>query len=89
MALSKLLDLGTKYWIGTYSNRDSKGEMQKSISTKKMDKDNMSIIEVYADDIIFRSDGDRMSHKFSKDMQSEFEMSLFGELNFFLVLQKS
>jgi hypothetical protein len=45
------------------------------------------IIEVYVDDIIFGSDDDRMSQKFSKDMQNEFEMSLLGELSFFLGLQ--
>jgi hypothetical protein len=52
-----------------------------------MDQDSMIIIKVYADDIIFGSDDDRMSHNFSKNMQSEFEMSLLGELNFFLGLQ--
>jgi hypothetical protein len=49
----------------------------------------MLIIEVYVDDIIFGSDNDRLSKKFSKDMQNEFEMSLLGELNFFLGLQIS
>jgi hypothetical protein len=34
----------------------------------KVDQDNILIIEVYVDDIIFGSDDDRMSHKFSKDM---------------------
>jgi hypothetical protein len=38
------------------------------------------------DDIIFGSDDDRLSKKFSKDMQNEFEMSLLGELTFFLGL---
>ena len=52
-----------------------------------MDQDIMIIIEVYVDDIIFGSDDDKMRHKFSKDMQSEFEMSFLGELNFFLGLQ--
>ena len=49
----------------------------------------MIIIEVYVDDIIFGSDHDRLSQQFSKDIQSEFEMSLLGELNFFLGLQIS
>jgi hypothetical protein len=44
------------------------------------------IIEVYVNDIIFGSDDDRMSHKFSTNMQNEFEMSLLGELSFFLAL---
>ena len=46
----------------------------------------MIIIEVYVADIIFGSDDDMTSQKFSKDMQSEFEMSLLGELTFFLGL---
>ena len=49
----------------------------------------MIIIEVYVDDIIFGSDDDRLSQQFSKDMQKEFEMSLLGELRFFLGLQIS
>ena len=54
-----------------------------------MDQDNMIIIEVYVYEIIFGSDDDKMRHKFSKDMQSEFEMSLLGDLTFFLGLQIS
>lgn len=55
----------------------------------KTEHNNMIIIEVYVDDIIFRSDDDRLSQKISKDMQKEFEMSLLGELIFFLGLQIS
>ena len=54
-----------------------------------MDQDSMIIIKVYVDDIIFESDDDRMSQKFAKDMKNEFEMSLLGELTFFLGLQIS
>ena len=54
-----------------------------------MDKESMIIIEVYVDDIIFGSDDDRLSQQFAKDMQKEFEMSLLGELKFFLGLQIS
>jgi hypothetical protein len=45
------------------------------------------LIEAYVDDIIFGSDDDRLSQKFAKDMQNEFEMSLLGELSFFVGLQ--
>jgi hypothetical protein len=55
----------------------------------KVDRDNILIIEVYVDDIIFGSDDDKMSKKFSQDMHNEFEMSLLGELTFFLGLQIS
>jgi hypothetical protein len=53
----------------------------------KVNQDSILLIEVYVDDIIFGSDDDRMSQKFAKDMQNEFEMSLLGELSFFLGLQ--
>ena len=46
----------------------------------------MIIIEVYVDDIIFGSDDDKMSQRFSQDMKNEFEMYLLWELNFFLGL---
>ena len=49
----------------------------------------MIIIEVYVDDIIFKSDDDRLSQQFAKDMQSEFEMSLLGEMELVLGLQIS
>jgi hypothetical protein len=45
------------------------------------------LIEVYVDDIIFGSTDDRLSQKFEKDMQNEFEMFLLGELSLFLGLQ--
>jgi len=53
------------------------------------DKDNLTIVEVYVDDIIFGSNDDRLSKNFSTNMQSEFEMSLLGELTYFLGLQIS
>ena len=55
----------------------------------KQDDDNILIIEVYVDDIIFGSDDDSLSQQFAKDMQKEFEMSLLGEVTFFFGLQIS
>ena len=48
-----------------------------------------TIIEVYVDDIIFGSNDDRLSKNFATKMQSEFEMSLLGELKYFLGLRIS
>jgi hypothetical protein len=53
----------------------------------KVTQDSILLIEFYVDDIIFGSNDDRLSQKFAKDMQNEFEMSLLGELSFFLGLQ--
>jgi hypothetical protein len=36
----------------------------------KVSQGNILLIEVYVDDIIFGSDDDRLSQKFSKDMQN-------------------
>jgi hypothetical protein len=52
----------------------------------KVNQDSVLIIKVYVDDIIFVSDDDIMSNKFSKYMHNEFKMSLLGELHFFLGL---
>jgi hypothetical protein len=53
----------------------------------KVSQGNILLIEFYVDDIIFGIDDDRLSQKFAKDMQNEFEMSLLQELSFFMVLQ--
>jgi hypothetical protein len=53
----------------------------------KVTQGSILLIEIYVDDIIFGSTNDRLSQKFAKDMQNEFEMSLLGELSFFLGLQ--
>jgi hypothetical protein len=53
----------------------------------KVTQDIILLIEVYVDDIIFGSIDDKLSWKFAKDVKNEFEMSLLGELSFFLVLQ--
>ena len=46
----------------------------------------LTIAQVYVDDIIFRSTKDELAHDFSKLMQAEFEMSMIGELTHFLGL---
>lgn len=46
-------------------------------------------MEVYVDDIIFGSNNDALSQKFSKIMESKFEMPMLGKLKFFLGLQVS
>ena len=49
----------------------------------------MIVVEVYVDDIIFGSDDNSLSQKISQKMQKEFELSILGELFFFLGLQIS
>ncbi|KAL6318562.1 hypothetical protein AAG906_000640 [Vitis piasezkii] len=47
----------------------------------------MLLVQIYVDDIIFGATNDSLCEDFSKCMHSEFEMSMMGELNFFLGLQ--
>ena len=53
---------------------------------KKKDND-ILLVQIYVDDIIFGSTNESLCKEFSIDMQSEFEMSMMGELNYFLGLQ--
>jgi hypothetical protein len=53
----------------------------------KIDGNNLIIVEVYVDDIIFGSNEIKTSEDFAKKMQQEFKMSMLGELNFFIGLQ--
>jgi hypothetical protein len=53
----------------------------------KTKDNNLLIILVYVDDIIFRCNKDPLVQWFASPMESEFEMSMIGELSFFLGLQ--
>ena len=53
----------------------------------KIEDDKLLIIVFYVDNIIFGSNEEYMSQNFSSVMQQEFEMSLLGELTYFLGLQ--
>ena len=45
------------------------------------------LIQIYVDDIIFGSTDEILCKKFAKLMQSKYEMSMMGELTYFLGLQ--
>ena len=47
----------------------------------------MFIVQLYVDDIIFVATNAFLCEKFAKCMHSEFQMSMMGQLNFFLGLQ--
>ena len=78
-------------WYDTLSgflieNGFIRGVIDKTLFTKKH-KNDMLIFQVYVDDIIFGSTNDDLCKRFAKLMQSKFEMSLVGELKYFLGLQ--
>eukprot|EP00253_Pinus_taeda_P030846 PITA_30846 len=64
----------------------SKGSADSNLYIK-IENDKFLILVVYVDDIIFGSNEEAMSQKVSLVMQKEFEMSLIGELTYFLGLQ--
>ncbi|GKC94302.1 retrovirus-related pol polyprotein from transposon TNT 1-94, partial [Tanacetum coccineum] len=62
------------------------GMVDNTLFTKKRSS-NLIIVQIYVDDIIFGSTCQDMCDEFVKIMHDEFEMSMMGELNFFLGLQ--
>nr|GEX59222.1 retrovirus-related Pol polyprotein from transposon TNT 1-94 [Tanacetum cinerariifolium] len=62
------------------------GMMDNTFFTKNKSL-NLIIVQIYVDDIIFCSTCQNTCDEFSKIMHDEFEMSMMGELNFFLRLQ--
>ncbi|KAJ9680162.1 hypothetical protein PVL29_019450 [Vitis rotundifolia] len=62
------------------------GKINTTLFIKTKEKD-MLLVQIYVDDIIFGATNDSLCEDFSKCMHSEFEMSMMGELNFFLGLQ--
>ena len=54
------------------------------IKTKMKD---ILLVQVYVDDIIFGTTNESLCKEFAKLILGEFEMSMMGELNYFLELQ--
>ena len=48
--------------------------------------DDLLVVQIYVDDIIFSGTNESLYKDFSMLMQKKFEMSMMGELNFFLGL---
>ena len=92
--LSKTL-YGLKQAPRAWYKRLSNFLLEKGFSKEKVDttffikksKDDLLIVQIYVDDIIFGATNHCLCEKFSKLMQGEFEMSMMGELKFFLGLQ--
>jgi hypothetical protein len=62
------------------------GKVDTTHFTKKIGKD-LFVLQIYVDDIIFRSINQDFCEEFGKMMANEFEMSMIGELSYFLSLQ--
>ncbi|GJU71659.1 retrovirus-related pol polyprotein from transposon TNT 1-94 [Tanacetum coccineum] len=62
------------------------GMVDNTLFTKKKGS-NLIIVQIYVNDVIFGSTCEELCDDFAKIMHDEFEMSMMGELNFFLRLQ--
>ncbi|GJT01992.1 retrovirus-related pol polyprotein from transposon TNT 1-94 [Tanacetum coccineum] len=64
----------------------TKGTIDPTLFTIRYGED-ILLVQIYVDDIIFGSTNPKFSKRFEKLMHSRFEMSLMGEMKFFLGLQ--
>ncbi|GJW80572.1 retrovirus-related pol polyprotein from transposon TNT 1-94 [Tanacetum coccineum] len=64
----------------------TKGTINPTLFTMRYGED-ILLVQIYVDDIIFRSTNLKISKRFEKLMHSRFEMSLMVEMKFFLGLQ--
>ena len=62
------------------------GKSDSTLFTQKVDKD-LFVCQIYVDDIIFGSTNEKFCEEFSRIMTKRFEMSMMGELKFFLDFQ--
>ena len=87
MGLSKPQELGMSAF-GTSSLRKgfTIGKVDTTLFIKKLDG-HIFICQVYVDDIIFGSSNEDSFKEFGELMSKEFEMSMIGELTFFLSFQ--
>ncbi|GKC34537.1 retrovirus-related pol polyprotein from transposon TNT 1-94 [Tanacetum coccineum] len=80
-------------WYDTLSrflldNKFSKGAVDLTLFTQKTGK-HILLVQIYVDDIIFASTDPKACDTFSNDMSSKFQMSMIGQMSFFLGLQVS
>ncbi|KAK2435258.1 hypothetical protein QL285_020332 [Trifolium repens] len=67
-------------------NGYSRGKVDTTLFIKRKGKD-VLLVQIYVDDIIFGSTNPSLVKSFSSLMQGEFEMSMMGELTYFLGIQ--
>ena len=63
-----------------------RGKTDNTLFLRKV-KGHIILIQIYVDDIIFGSTNSSLCNKFSLIMQSKYQMSMMGELIYFLGLQ--
>ncbi|XP_057418507.1 uncharacterized mitochondrial protein AtMg00810-like [Lotus japonicus] len=91
-ARPNITDIRSDIELEEENGQESSKEVVPSIRIQKIHpKENISgnlmISQIYVDDIVFGGMSDHMVEHFVQHMKFEFEMSLVGELNYFLGLQ--
>nr|GEW46593.1 retrovirus-related Pol polyprotein from transposon TNT 1-94 [Tanacetum cinerariifolium] len=74
--------------ISLLDNKFSKGAVDPTLFTRKTGK-HILIVQIYVDDIIFASTDPKACDIFSNEMSSKFQMTMMGQMSFFLGLQVS
>nr|GEX19693.1 retrotransposon protein, putative, Ty1-copia subclass [Tanacetum cinerariifolium] len=77
---------GYQKCLSIWKNRRGGVRLKKTLFIKRH-KDDILLVQVYFDDIIFGSTKKELSTEFEKLMHDKFQMSSMGELSFFLGLQ--
>jgi hypothetical protein len=62
------------------------GKVDRTLFLLRQGRD-ILIVQVYVDDIVFGGSSNSLVERFADNMSREFEMSMMGELQFFLGLQ--
>ncbi|GJU61876.1 retrovirus-related pol polyprotein from transposon TNT 1-94 [Tanacetum coccineum] len=80
-------------WYDTLSrflldNKFSEGAVDPTLFTRKTGK-HIHLVQIYVDDIIFASTDPKAYDIFSNETSSKFQMSMMGQMSFFLGLQVS
>ncbi|GJT16765.1 retrovirus-related pol polyprotein from transposon TNT 1-94 [Tanacetum coccineum] len=70
------------------SQQFSKGAVDPALFTRHAGND-LLLVEIYVDDIIFASTNTAMCNEFANQMTTKFKMSMMGQMSFFLGLQIS
>ncbi|GJU75237.1 retrovirus-related pol polyprotein from transposon TNT 1-94 [Tanacetum coccineum] len=74
------MDVKTTFLYGPLKEEVMKQE-------RKLQGEDILLVQIYVDDIIFGSTNPKLSKRFEKLMHNKFEMSMMGELKFFLGIQ--
>jgi hypothetical protein len=75
-----------RLWGFLFERGFEMGKVDQTLFLLRQGRD-ILIVQVYVDDIVFGSSSNSLVARFAEDMSREFEISMMGELQFFLGLQ--